>query len=288
MSLLLLTILIYISALGLQIAVAINAYYLLWQRQNPIARLFLIFLLGAFGIQSAHLLLSTFAGSHTQVSNALLYLGNALILWGLIFFFKQFLGRTEQKVAKLTTEIKFDPLTHVLSRSAILFYCEYELSKAQRTQLPISILIIDMDRFKQINDSYGHPIGDEVLVKSTRHCMRALREIDLIGRIGGDEFIILLPNTDYRAANEIAKRIREEMQTVHSNLSIAIPNPITLSIGIATHYPWLYLNHQQNANISGLLHELITLSDQSMYAEKKSNHIHGYPHRLSDEMARTG
>lgn len=279
---------IYLFALALQIMAMMSAYHLLRQYQRAqLAYLFVLLILSAICIQFVYLFLSTLTSPATQLTNALLYLGNALIIWGSVFILDRFLRKAKHKVTRLATEMKFDSLTRALSRNTILFHCEHELAKAHRSRFPVSILVIDMDRFKQINDSYGHLIGDEVLVKSTRHCMRALREIDLIGRIGGDEFIILLPNTNFQAANEVAKRIKAEMKTVHTKLSISIPTPITLSIGIASYCPQAYSNYQQHTNIEHLLHELIRTSDRSMYAEKHSNHLYHRSQHLIHELAKT-
>ena len=276
------TTLLYLATLGLQISAITIAYRLLscFQRARS-AQFFLFFSLSTILVQYTYLFLTELASATTNLSNALLAFGNTLVIWAVIFLINRFLGRTKNRVLELAKEVKFDPLTRVLSRNAILFYCEHELAKAQRTRCPVSILVIDMDRFKQINDFYGHPIGDEVLVKSTRHCMQALREIDLIGRIGGDEFIILLPNTDFHAANEVAKRIKKEMQTLHTNLSITISTPITLSIGIANYCPKATSYYQQRTDVRRLLHELITISDQSMYAEKRSNHLRYRYHQMT-------
>ena len=283
MNLLIISLLLYFCSFALHAFAIIIAYRTLSCYQHiRLSRFFLFLTSTTLFIQYAYLLSSDLNQSTTGVSSALFVFINSLIIWTVILLMNAFLKRSAQKVGTLSKEIKVDTLTKVLSRNAILFHCEYELATSQCTKQPVSILYIDMDQFKHINDSYGHPIGDEVLIKSTRQCKLALREIDLIGRIGGDEFLVLLPNTDYCVAKDIADRIQIEMQSVNEGLSIQIPTPITLSIGIASYTPRKEIVSEKLMDPKLLLDELIGISDRSMYLEKRSSRMSDISYPYSD------
>lgn len=126
-----------------------------------------------------------------------------------------------------------------------------------------------MDHFKEINDAYGHPIGDEVLVRSTNYCKELLREIDLIGRIGGDEFIVLLPNTNLNSAKEVAERLQIKMKNLMNELSIKASKPISLSIGIACYDPKEWESSSIPSDSKQTLKHLIDSSDKALYEAKK-------------------
>lgn len=100
-----------------------------------------------------------------------------------------------------------DPLTEVLNRRAFFDSVNRELTRAQRYHSPFSIIMVDIDRFKHINDTYGHPAGDAVLKEVVRLIRQNLREIDTLARYGGDEFVILLPETGLVGGQKVADRI---------------------------------------------------------------------------------
>ncbi len=289
MNYLTITSLLYFFSFSLQAVAVLVAFRILNRyRHIHLSKFFLLLTSITLLVQYAYFLNKDLDQPIPSLSNALLIFVNSLMVGLIIFLINYFLNRSTCKVIALAQEVKIDSLTKVLNRGAILFHCEYELAKSQRSGQPVSILAIDMDRFKYINDSYGHPIGDEVLIKSTRQCRLALREIDLIGRMGGDEFIVLLPNTDYSTAKEIVDRIQLEMQSVNQSLSIKIPTPITLSIGIACYSPQKNSVYHDLTDPKLLLNELISISDRSMYLEKRINHrIYMQPY-YSDIRARTG
>lgn len=124
-----------------------------------------------------------------------------------------------------------DSLTGLYNRGHFLGLCEQELRRASRYRLEISLLILDADHFKTINDTHGHAMGDEVLRNISRLCQTQLRQVDLIGRIGGEEFAILLPQTGFPATFEIAERLR----TVIAETALPLANGrmlhFTVSIG---------------------------------------------------------
>lgn len=103
-----------------------------------------------------------------------------------------------------------DPLTRVLNRRALMAGIEREFARARRLQAPLSAAVLDIDRFKQVNDSHGHQVGDTVLKGLTQLLRQRLRKSDLIGRLGGEEFLVVLPETDLTTAWALLDDIREQ------------------------------------------------------------------------------
>ncbi|MFM8342431.1 MAG: diguanylate cyclase [Methylomonas sp.] len=134
---------------------------------------------------------------------------------------------------EIEQQAKTDYLTGLFNRRAFIAFAERELEHARRYQKPLAILAIDIDFFKKINDSYGHSVGDLTLQKFAIVCHEVLRESDLLGRIGGEEFAILLPETDAVQAQETSERLRKCL----SECRIRLPDTdinvqFTVSIGI--------------------------------------------------------
>ena len=123
-----------------------------------------------------------------------------------------------------------DSLTELLNHSATLTVLTQELSRAERNQQPLAVLIADLDHFKQVNDTHGHLVGDVVLREAATRLREAARRYDHVGRIGGEEFLIVVPNCDLDALRECAERFRSSI----SDLPFATPSgplAITVSIG---------------------------------------------------------
>ena len=121
---------------------------------------------------------------------------------------------TELKLAELTSLAlaNTDALTGALSRRKFLNLAEQELARATRYQLPLMVLMMDLDKFKHINDQHGHAAGDRVLQAFVKTVSDVLRESDLIGRLGGEEFAVLLPNTSSEGGTALAQRIVESVR----------------------------------------------------------------------------
>lgn len=117
----------------------------------------------------------------------------------------------EQELRRLATT---DPLTGVGNRRHFLNLAEVEMSRVQRHDRKLSVVTFDIDHFKQINDGYGHGVGDDAIRAVADACVAILRDIDVIGRMGGEEFAILLPETDLAAACEVAKRLHERIGAI--------------------------------------------------------------------------
>ena len=133
--------------------------------------------------------------------------------------------------AKLHQQATTDELTRVANRRHFLALAHTELERALRFKHPLSLALIDFDHFKQINDTYGHAAGDQALIAVTQIFQQNLREIDLFARFGGDEFVLLLPETELGQARLVLERVRNVL-TAQPLVLHGKPVPITLSIGL--------------------------------------------------------
>ena len=126
-----------------------------------------------------------------------------------------------------------DPLTSLYNRRAFIERMNHEVSRTRRYRHAMTVLMFDLDRFKRINDNYGHLTGDNVLQSFAMLLTRTLRTSDLIGRYGGEEFLVLLPETSAEAGHELAERVRREWETLRiEGLSNEVIS-ITVSGGVA-------------------------------------------------------
>ena len=125
-----------------------------------------------------------------------------------------------------------DELTGLNNRRGFFDLGRREMERAQRTHRPVTALMLDLDGFKRINDTFGHAVGDEVLRHLGDRCRLAVRDIDLVGRYGGEEFCVLLPETDLKTALEVAERIRSSIADQPFDTA-AGPLAIRISIGLA-------------------------------------------------------
>jgi eukaryotic-like serine/threonine-protein kinase len=151
-----------------------------------------------------------------------------------------------------------DALTGVPNRRYLFELGGRELGRARRFGHPLSAFMLDIDHFKRVNDTYGHAQGDQVLQTLVQCCLRQIRDIDVLGRYGGEEFVILLIETDVTGARIMAERVRESVaQLVISNDLAAIG--ITISVGIAS-------LGEADADLDSLLGR----ADQALYAAKQA------------------
>ena len=121
------------------------------------------------------------------------------------------------------------------------------------------MLMLDIDHFKEVNDTYGHKVGDRVLQALSLTCREILREFDVLGRLGGEEFAVLLPMTDGAAAREIAERLRQAVGRAQVPLERGLPLGFAVSIGVAQ-------MPAREVNIDTLLH----LADLALYQAKRN------------------
>lgn len=120
----------------------------------------------------------------------------------------------------LLAQTSRDPLTGLLNRSGLLEALNRETARAGRAARPAAVLYLDLDEFKEINDRHGHAIGDQVLVAAAARLARVLRASDALGRIGGDEFLAVLPDTDLRAASRTGRRLAHELASAPMQTSV--------------------------------------------------------------------
>lgn len=150
-----------------------------------------------------------------------------------------------------------DPLTDTMNRRTFDSFVGIEIERARRNRRPYALLMIDLDHFKQLNDRYGHQAGDRALVDFVRTAKNCLRQGDLMGRYGGEEFCLLLPETDAEDARLIAERVRnaaEAMRLAWKDSQLQL----TVSVGIAV-----------GKEPGGSLADLIAAADGAMYRAKQ-------------------
>lgn len=196
---------------------------------------------------------------------ALLLLAAVLIAFIVVRARLRFLNRSrrqldrmvQEKTAELETLVRQDPLTGLGNRRAFDERLRLELKRSQRSDKHLSLAIIDVDFFKQVNDRFLHTVGDQVLIELSRLLVTLLRDVDYAARWGGEEFAVLLPDTSLEEAIEVADRVRNGVQH-HDFSRLLDEHQLTVSIGVSCseHYP----DHSS----------LLVAADQALY-QAKSN-----------------
>jgi diguanylate cyclase (GGDEF)-like protein len=157
---------------------------------------------------------------------------------------------------KLRHQATHDALTGVLSRGAILDKLNIELHRAARQNIPLTIVMADIDCFKSINDTFGHQIGDTVLRNVAQTMSNALRVYDAVGRYGGEEFLIVAPSCDSRTAKTLSARLLSQIRT-HTMTSLDSQVTVTCSFGVVT-----------TTDAQMTLESLIRAADDALYRAK--------------------
>lgn len=165
------------------------------------------------------------------------------------------LEEKNRALAKLSIS---DGLTGLFNHRHMQEVVHDEFERAKRTGEPLSVVMFDFDHFKQVNDTYGHQVGDRVLQEMAGILQRTAREIDKLGRYGGEEFIVVLPDTDIDDARIFAERVRTRVENHPFASGQTEPIRLTISAGAAT-YP-----HPAVYNPRTLIHR----ADQALYAAK--------------------
>lgn len=198
-----------------------------------------------------HVFESALAGN---TYHGLLYLGTlALIVGGSFAFLLMHKERSDEETSRLATT---DPLTGVFNRRTFIELAEQELARARRAGSSLAVMMLDLDHFKRVNDTYGHLTGDEVLVAFTRLIRDCVRRGDLVVRYGGEEFCVLLPGTTLSAATALAERIRARC-AAHALTANAFK--VTVSIGLTAYAG------ATDATLGGLL----ARADEALYRAKE-------------------
>lgn len=171
-------------------------------------------------------------------------------------------AQLEKKLIDLNNRLKYlvriDSLTGLLNHAAILKELSIELDRGRRDVTSTSILMLDLDRFKTVNDTYGHQIGDKVLIRFSSLLTKSCRSFDRIGRYGGEEFLIVLPRTDDEECLAIGNRIRMRTETLQIDNEINILR-VTCSIGCCT-----TINSEKHS------FSLIAAADSALFRAKKA------------------
>ncbi len=178
------------------------------------------------------------------------FLVTCVIIGIFILVVNSFQGRLE----RLAT---VDELTQVANRRHFMTLLRSESARTARYDRPLSLLMIDADHFKAVNDTHGHAVGDRVLMMLARTVQEALRESDVLGRIGGEEFAVILPETGLDEAVRVAERIRKEVASRGVETEAGLIS-LTISLGAAQ-------THAGDANVEDLIHR----ADLAMYRAKE-------------------
>lgn len=152
-----------------------------------------------------------------------------------------------------------DALTGAANRRAFMQYLDSQVDRARRQDKPVAAVMLDLDHFKRTNDTYGHAVGDQVLIGTVRQIEACLRECDMLGRLGGEEFAVVLPGVDGGAAMDAAERIRRAVSAVDVRIANGDRIPVTASLGVS-----LLQREDMMATAGGLLQA----ADEALYAAK--------------------
>lgn len=161
--------------------------------------------------------------------------------------------------ARLEALAHTDPLTHLLNRRALTIRLVTELERVRRYNSPLTMLMIDLDHFKQVNDTYGHLVGDEVLRGIGAILQHSVRSVDMVARYGGEEFVVVLPETGEQGAITFAERIREQVEQHRFEAERGGVAQVTVSIGVSS-FP---APHVESAE------DLFARADAALYRAKE-------------------
>ena len=170
-----------------------------------------------------------------------------------LILFEILLSQWRHREKQIQHLSQIDPLTNALNRRSIALYLE---KLAHQSESCYAVVLIDLDYFKQINDQYGHSAGDDVLIKVTEFLSNTVRENDIVGRFGGEEFILLLNQCNLAQAQNIAERCRYGIQHLDVKHNLTETIQLTASFGIATSSKALQPEH------------IVRLADQALYEAK--------------------
>lgn len=190
------------------------------------------------------------------VINKYVKLGNDNYIWIPMFILHYFIWHYFGVIIERYKELSYkDSLTGLYNRRYFSEMLDIDLKRAKRENSIVSLLFIDIDDFKSVNDTYGHKYGDYVLVKLAKILKTEIREADIISRWGGEEFVILLHDIDIKASSAVAERLRMVVEKQKFN------SQITISIGVAA----------TDGSIS--LEKILYLADDALYKAKERKNM---------------
>jgi diguanylate cyclase (GGDEF)-like protein len=172
------------------------------------------------------------------------------------------LKKSESELGKALEEVQrlaiTDSLTGLYNRRHFFELAEHELQRARRYRRSLSAIMLDIDHFKQVNDTYGHAVGDHVLKEVADSCRQAMRKEDVLGRYGGEEFVIMMPESNLVATCQVAERLRQSIAQKTIDTEVG-PVMVTVSLGVIT------LDDECST-----LETLLAGADQALYWAKRS------------------
>jgi diguanylate cyclase (GGDEF)-like protein len=237
--------------------------------EGAIAFCYMFGLLSLYRVQANKLYIpySLYASGLIVATLAVGQFSNGFVFWAvldrllaiaLLIVFAMALLENVRVTERLLTLSMTDPLTGILNRRYFLSQSAAELSRVRRYGFPLSVLMIDIDHFKSVNDRYGHSVGDQVIRTIAATCRTTLRLPDILARYGGEEFVITMPQTAEPEAFRVAERLRQQIEAAEierkdENLRV------TVSIGIAQ---WIAAD--------GSIEDTIDRADKALYEAKRS------------------
>jgi two-component system chemotaxis family response regulator WspR len=168
-------------------------------------------------------------------------------------------SRAYRALAALRDQATRDGLTGVWNRKTIFDALARELARAGRERTPLAIVMVDLDKFKSINDGFGHPAGDAVLQQASRRLSACVRTYDHVGRYGGEEFLIVLPNCDGEQAGKLSERLRQSVADTPMNAD-GNGLHVTCSLGVA------FTGDPNGIGVAALVHA----ADEALYRAKQA------------------
>jgi diguanylate cyclase (GGDEF)-like protein len=164
------------------------------------------------------------------------------------------LSTLRTKLSEEHENARTDPLTGLGNVRAFRAAAEAEVARCRRYHRPLSLALVDLDDFKQVNDTHGHGAGDDVLRATAQHLAESVRSTDTVARVGGDEFVILLPETDPAQAAAAVGHLRSR--------PVAADLPVGFSVGVVTY-----------ADDPPSVEDILAEADRAMYAEKRAGRL---------------
>jgi diguanylate cyclase (GGDEF)-like protein len=175
-----------------------------------------------------------------------------------VFIFRPMVAKISLLARRLQREANFDPLTNIFNRRAFDLLASRAFKSANRHQEKLSLIVADIDLFKRVNDEFGHSAGDEVIALAAQTLKDNCRETDIVARVGGEEFSIILPSTSLADAEMVAEKLRVAFQSA-SSLRENAPVPLTMSFGVS------HIDKDDSA-----IENILARADQGLYAAKNA------------------
>lgn len=215
-----------------------------------------LFLLGLMDLQGTvtSYLQGNSGGLAPEAELAGQFLAFTTLLFATILFLTVFFDSQLHSAVRQSVEDQRDPVTDCLNRRAIDAHLEREFAIHQMIDAPLTVLMIDIDHFKAVNDTHGHLAGDEALRSIASALRQQVRATDSVGRFGGDEFLVILPRTTSQEAEQVVRRMHKALENLPDQ-----PAPISISVGVAQRQP----TDRPNT--------LIARADSALYAAKQQD-----------------